>query len=135
MLPSIPRPNKTELRNFGLITGTIFAALFGLLLPCLQGNSLPPWPWVVAIILWLLAALAPTILNPIFQVWMRVGLILGWVETHVILGMIFYGIVMPMGIVMRLLNHDSMTRIFETSLSTYRSPSQPKTKASMERPF
>jgi hypothetical protein len=131
----IPKLSKQELRNFGLLSGTFIAVLFGLLLPWIRGYALPPWPWVIASILWSLAVLVPITLKPIFQVWMRIGLVLGWINTRIILGIIFYGMIMPMGIVMHLLNQDPMTRKFESHLQTYRLTSQPKTKIAMEKPF
>lgn len=132
---SITKLNKKELRDFGLLTGAIVAALFGLLLPWIRGHFLPPWPWIIAVILWFLAVLAPATLKPVYQVWMRIGLGLGWVNTRIILGLVFYGLIMPMGAIMRLLNRDPMAREFEADLQTYRLPSQPRTRASMEKPF
>lgn len=135
MMHPIPKLNRKELRDFGLLTGAIIVVVFGLLLPWLRGHSLPKIPWIIAIILWFLSFLTPTTLQPIYQVWMQIGLVLGWFNTRIILGLIFYGIMMPMGVIMRLLNRDSMAREFEVNLSTYRLPSQPKTKASMEKPY
>ncbi len=131
----IPKLNSKELRDFGLLTGAIVAVLFGLLLPWIWGHSLPQWPWLIAAILWFLAVLAPATLKPVYQVWMRIGLVLGWVNTRIILGIVFYGMIMPMGAIMRLLNRDSMARKFDANLQTYRLPSQIKTRASMEKPF
>lgn len=132
---SIPKLNNKELRHFGLLTGAIVAGLFGLLLPWLRGHSLPQIPWLVAAVLGFLAILTPATLQPVYQVWMRIGLVLGWVNTRLILGLVFYGLMMPMGAIMRLLNRDTMARKFEVNLQTYRLPSQPKTKASMEKPY
>lgn len=131
----IPKLNQKELRDFGLLTGTIVAVFFGLLLPWLKGHSLPSWPWIIAVVLGFLAILAPRTLKPVYQVWMRIGLILGWVNTRLILGIVFYGLLMPMAMIMRLLNRDPMARKLEVNLPTYRLPSQRKTRESMEKPF
>ncbi len=131
----IPKLNKKELQNFGLLTGAIVAFLFGLLLPWSRGHSLPPIPWIIAVILWFLAFVTPMALKPVYQVWMRMGLVLGWVNTRFILGLVFYVLVMPMGVIMRLLNRDPMSRQFEVNCQTYRLPSQRKTRASMEKPY
>lgn len=132
---SIPKLNKKELRNFGQLTGAIIVVLFGLLLPWIWGHSLPRWPWLIAAVLWFLAFLTPIALNPIYQVWMRIGLVLGWINTRIILGLVFYGLIMPMGTIMCLFNRDAMARKFDANLQTYRLPSQPKTRASMEKPY
>ncbi len=134
-MDQIPKLNQKELRDFGLLTGTIVAVLFGLLLPWLKGHSLPSWPWIIAVVLGFLAVLAPMTLKPVYQVWMRIGLVLGWVNTRLILGIVFYGLLMPMAMIMRLLNRDPMARKLEVNLPTYRLPSQRKTRESMEKPF
>lgn len=131
----IPKLDKKGLREFGLTGGAILAVVFGLLLPLLRGHALPVWPWAAAGIFWVWALLAPATLNPVYQVWMRIGLALGWVETRIILGAVFYGLILPMGLIMRLLNRDSMARRFEPSLNTYRIPSTSRTRESMEKPF
>ena len=131
----IPKLNQKQLRDFGLLTGAIVAILFGLLLPWIRGHSLPSIPWAIAAVLWCLAVLAPRSLNPVYQVWMRIGLVLGWVNTRIILGIVFYGLVTPMGVIMRLLNQDPMARKFEENLQTYRLPCQARTRISMEKPF
>ena len=131
----IPKLNKNELRNFGLLTGAIVAVLFGLLLPWIRSHSLPSIPWIIAAIFWFLALLVPRGLNPVYQIWMRIGFVLGWINTRIILGIIFYGLVTPMGLILRFFNQDPMARKFEDNLQTYRLPSQIKTRVSMEKPF
>src|ERR1700746_514348 len=75
-----------ELRNFGLVTGSLFAALFGLGLPYIKGYSFPVWPWALASALWLPALLQPHLLKYPFLVWRRFGLALGWINSKVLLG-------------------------------------------------
>lgn len=130
----IPKLDKKGLRDFGLLTGVIFVALFGLLLPWLRGHGLPRWPWGVSATLWFLAILAPTLLRPVYQVWMRIGLVLGWINTRIILGIVFYGLLLPMGLIMRF-SRDPMERKLDGNEPTYRKPSTPRTRESMEKPF
>lgn len=135
MQHDIPNLNRKELRQFGLVTGAIVAVLFGLVLPLLWGHGLVQWPWIVAGILWVWAIAAPGTLNPVYRVWMRFGLVMGFINTHIILGIIFYGLMWPMGIVMRLLGRDPMHRKFEGATDTYRLPTQTRLKKSMENPY
>lgn len=134
-MQEISELNKKKLRDFGLLIGVIVAVLFGILLPWIRGHSLLLFPWTTAVILWLLAVLTPTTLKPIYQVWMQIGLILGWINTRIILGFIFFGLITPMGVIMRLLNRDPMTRKFKVNFQTYRVPSQKVTRKSMEKPY
>lgn len=132
----IPQLDKKGLREFGLVTGGIVAGLFGLLLPFIFRHALPAWPWIVATVLASLAVLSPRSLAPIYQVWMRIGLVLGFINTRIILGIMFYGVFVPMGLVMRVLfKRDPMNREVKQNLATYRIPSLDRPSKSMEKPY
>lgn len=131
----IPQLDRKGLRNFGLLTGIIIAVLFGLLLPLLRGHGLLLVPWILGGVLGFLALITPNALAPVYRVWMRIGLILGWINSRIILGIIFFLIVTPMGFLMRLFSRDPMTREFELQLETYRVPSQIRKRESMEKPY
>ena len=135
MQQDIPILSRKELRKFGFVTGGIVAVLFGLLLPSLWGHGLLKWPWMVGAILWGWAIAAPATLNPVYRVWMRFGLVMNFINTRIILGIIFYGLMWPMGVIMRLVGHDPMNRQFEGNKKTYRLPTQPRLKKSMENPY
>ena len=127
--------SPAELRRFGLATGAIFAGLFGLLLPWLFGRALPWWPWAIAAAFWLPALIAPILLRPVYRGWMIAGGALGWVNTRIILGVVFVVVVVPIGLVMRLFRKDPLARRFDRSLPSYRVPSVPRPRDHFERPF
>ena len=132
----IPKIDKKGLREFGLIVGGVFGGLFGLLLPLLHRHWPPPaWPWVIATPLLVLAVVSPPTLEPVYKFWMRVGIFLSKIMTPLWMGLVFYLVVMPMGLIMRMFKKDPMERQLNTETSTYRVMSQLKTRESMERPF
>ena len=132
----IPKIDKKGLREFGLIVGGVFGGLFGLLLPLLHRHWPPPvWPWVIATPLLVLAIISPPTLAPVYKFWMRVGIFLSSIMTPLWMGLVFYLVVMPMGLIMRMFKKDPMERQLNTETSTYRVMSQLKTRESMERPF
>lgn len=135
MFHEIPKLDKKGLREFGLLTGIIIALLFGLILPLLWGHNLPLVPWILSIVLGSLALLIPKALSPIYQVWMRIAQVLAWVNSRVILGIIFFVLVTPMALIMKLLKRDPLTRKFEFRRESYRVSSQIKNKLSMEKPY
>ncbi len=90
-----------KLREFGLLTGLVFVLLFGLLFPWMKSKPYPVWPWVIALLLGIPAVLKPVVLSPVYSVWMKVGHVLGWVNSRIIMGIVFYVMITPMGFLMR----------------------------------
>lgn len=117
------------------MTGAILACLFGLFFPWLFERSYPAWPWFVAAILWSWALLLPTTLAPVYRFWMALGHGLGWVNTRIILGIMFYLIVLPTGLIMRILGKDPLMRKFDKTGKTYRIVRSAPKKDHIERPF
>lgn len=134
-LHDIPELDARGLRKFGFTTGGIVAVLFGLLLPWLLGLNYPLWPWILCGILWAWAGLAPGSLNPVYHGWMRFGLVVNAVMSRVILGVLFFLVLWPVGVVMRIVGRDPMARRFEAGLSSYRIDSRTPPANGMERPF
>ncbi len=136
MQSEIPQLDDAGLRKFGFTTGAIVIVLFALLLPWIfDFDSMPRWPWIIASALWLPALLWPRLLNPVYRVWMKIGMALGWVNSRIILGLVFYALILPMGLVMRLFGKDPMRRKYDSSLKSYRIPSQREPRERMEKPY
>jgi hypothetical protein len=132
---TIPELDAEGLRKFGLTTGGILAALFGLLLPWLFGAGWPLWPWLLggALVAW--ALVAPATLRVVYVNWMRFGLLMSKVTTPLILGLVFYLVIMPVGVVRHLLGHDSMARQLDENLDSYRIPSEAPPRKNLENPY
>jgi hypothetical protein len=127
-------PTRKELRSFGLMTGAIVAALFGLFLPWLLSRAFPLWPWVVAGLLGGLGLLVPAGLGPVYRLWMKFGHVMGAINTRLILGLLFYGIFTPVGLLMRLFRWDPMRRR-QREAGSYRVASGARSPKHMEKPF
>ena len=124
-----------ELRKFGLTTGAIVAVLFGLLLPWAFSRGYPYWPWVLASMLWICALIMPATLKPVYAGWMKVGHVLGWINTRIILGLMFFTVFFVVGLILKVLGKDPMSRKIDKSLESYRVPSRVHAKNHVERPF
>jgi hypothetical protein len=135
MMHDIPELDAKGLRSFALTTGGIVVALFGLLLPWLLDLGFPIWPWVLGAVLGVWGLAAPASLRPVYRGWMRFGLLASRITTPIILGIVFYVVIMPMGLVMRLFGHDPMRRKLDTDEASYRVPSKPAPRESVERPY
>ncbi len=124
-----------QLRNFGLMVGGIFAAM-GLWPVLFRSDDPRLWALVLAGLLVIPALVLPRSLGSIYRGWMAIGYVLGWINTRVILGAIFYGLFTPIGMVRRfLLAKDSMNRRFEPEADTYRVLRQPRPSSHMKRQF
>jgi hypothetical protein len=108
-----------QLRSFGFTVGGVFALIAAW--PLIIRSEDPRW-WalVVAACLLLPAVVFPKSLTWVYKGWMALGHVLGWINTRIILGFIFYFIVTPIGIVRRWLGKDPMGRRLRPDLDSYR---------------
>ena len=128
------RPETKELRNFGLLVGGVFSVI-GVWPMLWRGEPLRLWAVIVGSLLIVAGGLAPTWLAPIHRGWMWIGHVLGWINTRIILGVIFYGLITPIGIVLRLLGKDTMRQSFSDASPTYRVNRQPRPSSHMKFQF
>ncbi len=136
MMDEIPALDKQGLRKFGLTTGVIIVILFVAFFPWLfESPELPVWPWVLAAALWVPALLFPLVLRPVYKGWMKVGLVLGWVNTRIILGILFYLLIFPIGLMLRLAGKDPLARKFDETARSYRKKSEDIDRDRLEKPF
>ena len=132
---SIPELDRKGLRDFGLVTGGMFAGLFGLFFPWLLGFSLPVWPWVIFAILGLTGLLLPGALRPVHYWWMRLALMISKVTTPLILAVVFFLVFTPIGLLMKIFGKDAMHRKIDNTIETYRVASIGSTREDLEKPF
>ena len=132
---SIPELDARGLRQFALTTSAILALLFGLLLPWLIGHGWPLWPWVIAAVLSLWGLILPRSLRPVYRGWMHFGLLASRVTTPLILGLVYFLMFVPMGVLMRLFGKDPMQRRRQPKAASYRCPSTPAPIESLEKPY
>jgi predicted membrane metal-binding protein len=104
-------------RSFGLTFAIVFAIIA--LWPLVRGRSVRGWALVVAVA-FLLAALAlPRVLGPLSRLWLRFGLVLHACISPIIMGLVFYTTVTPIGLVRRLLGQDPLRLRFDRDAVTY----------------
>ena len=87
---------KKTLRQFGLMVGGIFL-LIGLWPFVWRQEAVRIWVVVPGALSAAAGLVMPGLLNHLYQGWMWVGYVMGWVNTCIIWGILFYGVVTPMG--------------------------------------
>jgi len=127
--------SSKQLRIFGYSFGGICCCLFGLILPFLLNRPVPIWPWIIGIVFGLWALVVPKTLKPVYKVWMLFGNIMGWINSRIILGILFYVIFSPIALVLRLMGKDPLERDFDAKRDSYRLVSAKRSKEHMERIF
>jgi len=132
---AIPELDRKGLREFGLTTGAAVAVLFGLFFPWLLELDRPAWPWVITAALWSLALIHPPWLRWIYRAWMRIGLLANRVMTPLILGIVFFAMISPIALFLRIRGKDPLRRAFDPETKSYRIKSAKSPREKLERPF
>ena len=100
-------PQK-KLREFGFLIGLIFPFLIGWILPLFGGHSFRSWTLFISIPSIILAFTKPILLMYPYKAWMKLGHILGWLNSRIILGLVFLIVLQPIALIMKLLGHDPL---------------------------
>lgn len=137
-------PLKTDsktLREFGLVFAGGLIVFFGLLIPWIFDkpwiwqNGGARWPWIGAAAFAAVGLLLPQVLKPVYLLWMKIGHVLGWINTRIILGVVFFVLFAPLALLFRLFGRDPMRRKLEGAATSYRVPSHHLPRERMEKPF
>ena len=115
-------PKKT-LREFGFLMGFIFPFLIGWILPLIGGHSFRTWTLFISVPSIILAFTNPILLLYPYRAWMKLGHILGWVNSRIILGLVFLIVLQPIALIMRIFGHDPL----RTKKNTHKSYREIKT--------
>ena len=135
MSREIPELNRKGLRNFALMFAAVVGSIFGLILPWLLNRDWPWEPWVIAAVFFAWGLAAPLTLRPLYRLWMSFGFFMNAILTWTILGIVFYGAILPFGIIFRVRGKDPMDRKWDHDLQSYRVDSSTPSAARMEKPF
>ena len=111
--------SKKILREFGLLVSFAFPILIGWFFPFIGGHSFRIWTIWISIPSLILAITWPGMLLYPYKAWMKLGYILGWINSRIILGLVFIIILQPIAFIMRIFGHDPL-RTKKFSQKTYR---------------
>jgi hypothetical protein len=125
--------DRKQLRSFGLLVGGIFVAI-ALWPVIVRGGPARVWALVLGIGLVIPALIAPRSLQPIYRMWMALAAVLAWINTRIVLGLIFFGLITPVGLVRRAFN-DPLARAFDADVDTYRVPQRRRSRNHLRHQF
>ena len=104
-------------RSFGIVFAFVFAVIG--LLPLVFGGSVRVWALTVGGLFLLVALAVPAILAPLNRAWLRFGLLLHRIVSPLVLGIMFFLVVTPTGLLMRALGKDLLRLRFDKQSSSY----------------
>ena len=111
------KSEKSDIRNFGITLGIILLLISGFLF-WKEKESYQIFSGI-GITLSLIAIAIPSVLKPVYWMWMIFGIILGWFMTRVILSLLFYIILTPIGLTLRLFGKQFLELRWDKSKESY----------------
>jgi Saxitoxin biosynthesis operon protein SxtJ len=110
-------------RSFGLVFAVVFAVIAAW--PLMSGGALRWWAAGVAAAFAVAAMVVPRVLAVPNRLWMKFGLLLGKIVSPIALGVLFYGVISPLGLVMRLAGKDPLKLKFDPRARSYWAEREP----------
>lgn len=112
-------PSKGELLFFGLVFPVFFGVIGGVVYAATESLAVPQILWGVASVVTVLFFAVKPLQVPIYLGWIYLAFPIGWTVSHLLMVIVYYVVLSPLGIMMRLLGRDPMTRGFDKSRASY----------------
>ena len=128
--------SKKQLREFGLLIGLGIPIVIGWFIPAMGGHMFRLWTLWIGMPFLLFGTLNPLLLYYPYKAWMALGLILGWVNSRIILGLVFLIVLQPIAFIMRVFGYDPLKQSRrERNKMSYREPIVKNRKIDLTRIF
>tara|TARA_Y100001970_G_scaffold217641_1_gene266660 strand:+ start:442 stop:825 length:384 start_codon:yes stop_codon:yes gene_type:complete len=113
-------------RSFGIVFFVVFLLIA--IYPLLKNGDLRIWSLVISIIFLILGSLNSKILTPLNKIWFKFGLIIGSIISPLVMGIIFFFVVTPISVLMKILGKDLINLKFNKNKSYWIEKNGPKSK-------
>jgi hypothetical protein len=113
------KPSRRELLWFGALIPLFFGIIGGLAQWKFGAPTVARWIWIVAAAVTIIYFAIPPLRRPLYLGWIYAAFPIGLVISYVVMVLIFYAVVTPIGLVMRLMGRDSMCRNFDPAAKSY----------------
>ena len=113
-------------RSFGIVFSIVFFLIA--FYPLTQGAELRIWSLIICLIFLILGSINSKILTPLNKLWFKFGVFLGKIVSPIIMGIIFFLVVTPIGLIMRVFGKDVLNLKFDKAKSYWIEKSGPKSK-------
>ena len=113
-------------RSFGIVFFVVFLIIATY--PLINGDELKLWSLIISIVFLFLGLINSKILNPLNKLWFKFGIFLGKIISPLVMCIIFFLVVTPIGLLMRLLNKDLLNLRFNNNGSYWIEKTESKSK-------
>ena len=113
-------------RSFGIVFFIVFLLISTY--PLINDESVRIWSLVVSLIFLILGIINSNILSPLNKLWFKFGIFLGKIISPIIMGIIFFLVVTPIGLIMRLIGKDVLNLKYSNHKSYWIEKTGPKSK-------
>src|SRR5688572_30989316 len=121
-------PNRRELKQFAVLWCGFFALIAAYF--AWQGSLVVAATFAVLVLFGLVSYFRPNAIRFVYLLWMAIALPIGWTISHLVLLMLYYLIVPPIGLIMRLVGYDPLERSIDDTAKSYWVPHSATTDAS-----
>ena len=113
-------------RSFGIVFFIVFLIIA--LYPLVNDHNIRLWSLIVSLIFLISGLINSKILTPLNKLWFKFGILLGKIISPIIMGIIFFLVVTPIGLIMRLLGKDVLNLKYNDYKSYWIEKTGPKSK-------
>ncbi len=104
-------------RNFGLVFFIVF--LIVSIWPLTYDEPVRIWSAIISLVFLILGLMNSILLTPLNKLWFKFGMILGAIVSPVVMGVVFFLVVTPIGLIMRIIGKDLLNKKFDKKKITY----------------
>ena len=110
-------------RGFGIVFAVVFAIIG--LWPLMDGEGVRVWALAAAAAFLVLALMRPSLLAPLNRLWLGLGAILHRIVNPLVMGLMFFAVITPTALILKLIGKDLLCRRFSPGTQSYWIPRQP----------
>ncbi len=113
-------------KSFGIVFFVVFLIIA--LYPLVNDENIRIWSLIISLVFLILGLINSKILNPLNKLWFKFGLLLGKIISPLIMGIIFFLVVTPIGILMKILKKDLLNLNYNNNKTYWIEKNEPKSK-------
>ena len=111
--------SSKEIRKFGLVIAIALGVIGSFVYVKFGNFDVVGWLWGIGLLFLILGFILPSVLRPVYRIWMLLAYFIGGIVSRVILTVLFYVVLTPTGLVLRLFGKDVLDQKFDKRQESY----------------